>query len=119
MRMFVLAGVFCCLAMTAQAQNCHVPLIQTYDNQTVDGSMTVKAGTRCFIWLSSSMGPVATTTIVSPPSAGSATVSGMRITYVPRKGYTGPDRFTYSRTGQDRYARRSVKTVNVNVRVIP
>jgi hypothetical protein len=119
MRVFALAGAFCSIAMAAHAQNCHVPVISTPDNQTVEGRMTVKAGKRCSIFLRNSLGPVEATTVVSRPAAGSATVSGTRITYLPKAGYTGSDRFTYARTGQDRYGRRSVKTVNMNVRVIP
>jgi hypothetical protein len=119
MRVFVLAGAFCFIAATAEAQNCRVPTIRTFDNQTVDGRMTVKAGKRCTIFLRSSMGPVETTSIVGQPAAGSVTVRGTRVTYVPKAGYTGSDRFTYARTGQDRYGRRSVKTVNVNVQIIP
>ncbi|HEX2725114.1 MAG TPA: Ig-like domain-containing protein [Beijerinckiaceae bacterium] len=119
MRVVVLAAAFCLSAVAAQAQTCRVPTIRTFDNQTVDGQMTVKAGTRCNIFLQNSMGPVETTRIVSRPAAGSATVSGTRVTYVPRAGYTGPDRFTYARAGQDRYGRASVKTVNVHVQVIP
>ena len=119
MRLILLAWAFCCFAATAQAQNCSVPLIRTLDNQAVDGYMTVKAGKRCSILLRNSSGTVETTSLVRGPSAGSATAAGTRVTYVPRSGYTGPDRFTYSRGGQDRYGRPSVKTVNVNVTVVP
>ena len=121
MRLLALAAGFCCFAVNAEAQNCHVPYIRTLDNQAVDGYMTVKAGKTCSIRLRSSSGPVERTSIVSAPAAGAARVSGTRITYVPKSGYTGPDRFTYARAGHDRYGRPSVKTVNVNVnvRVIP
>ena len=119
MRVFVLAGAFCLFAAAAQAQTCRVPTIRTFDNQAVEGQMTVKAGKRCNISLRNSMGAVEATRIVNRPAAGTATVSGTRVTYVPKAGYTGPDRFTYARTGQDRYGRASVKTVNVNVQVIP
>jgi hypothetical protein len=119
MRVIVIAGAFCCTAFSAQAQTCSVPLIRTLDNQAVDGYMTVKAGKRCSIVLRHSSGTVETTSLVRAPSAGAATASGTRVTYMPRSGYTGPDRFTYSRGGQDRFGRPSVKTVNVNVTVVP
>ena len=119
MKLFITAGVFCCVSVAAQAQNCHVPYIRTLENQTVDGHMTVKAGKRCSIVLRNSMGPVQTTRITGGPSAGVATVRGMRVTYVPRSGYTGSDRFAYARAGQDRYGRPTVRTVNVNVSVVP
>jgi hypothetical protein len=119
MKASILAAALCCLSATAQAQNCHVPLIRTLDNQAVDGHMTVKAGKSCSIQLRFSSGAVETTRLVSRPAVGAARVSGTRITYVPRSGYTGSDRFTYARAGQDRYGRPSVKTVNVNVTVVP
>ena len=81
--------------------------------------MTVRAGKTCSIRLLNSPGPVQRTSLVSGPAAGAAKVSGTSITYVPRSGYTGPDRFTYARGGEDRYGRPSVKTVTVNVSVIP
>jgi hypothetical protein len=81
--------------------------------------MTVKTGKRCSIVLLNSLGPVQTTRLVGMPTMGSASVRGNRIIYVPRAGYTGQDLFTYARSGQDRYGRPSVKTVNVNVRVVP
>ena len=119
MRVLVLAAAFCCFASLVQARDCSVPLIRTLDNQTVDGYMTVKTGKRCNIFFQSSSGPVTRTSLVSAPSVGTAMVSGTRVTYVPRAGYTGPDRFTYARSGQDRYGRASVKTVVVNVTVTP
>ena len=119
MRSFITASVFCCVSVAAQAQNCHVPYIRTLENQTVDGYMTVKAGKRCSIVLRNSSGPVETTRITGGPSAGVATARGTRVTYIARSGYTGPDRFAYARTGQDRYGRSTVRTVNVNVRVVP
>ena len=119
MKSYLLAAALCCLSVSAQAQNCHVPYIRTLENQTVDGYMTVKAGKRCSIVLRNSSGPVQTTRIIGGPSAGVATARGMRITYVPRPGYTGSDRFAYARAGQDRYGRPTVRTVNVNVSVVP
>jgi hypothetical protein len=38
-------------------------------------------------------------TIASSPSHGTATASGLAITYVPNAGYSGPDSFTYTVTG--------------------
>ena len=119
MRVLAIAGAFCIMAATAHAQNCHVPLIRTLENQTVDGYMTVKSGKRCSIVLQYSSGPTTTTQLVAAPAVGKASVSGHRITYLPRPGYTGPDRFTYARSGQDRFGRPTVRTVNVNVTVAP
>jgi hypothetical protein len=48
-KIFGAACLLLAMAGSAGASNCSVPTIRTLDNQTVDGYMTVKSGTRCFI----------------------------------------------------------------------
>jgi hypothetical protein len=43
---------------------------------------------------------------------------GAHIFYASR-GYAGPDRFTFQGSGTDRFGRSVVRTVNVNVNVVP
>ena len=118
MKNFVLAGALCCLTSVAQAQTCHVPEFSALNDQTFDGYMTVKAGRRCSVVRQNSSGPM-TARIVSPPAYGTTSVSGSHITYASRPGYAGQDRFTFQDSGQDRYGRPTVRTINVHVRVVP
>ena len=119
MRVFVLAGAFCCSALTTQARNCYVPNFRVVDNQTGHGHMIVKSGARCSIARLSSTGPVTATRIVSRPMYGVASTRGAHIFYASRRGYVGPDRFTFQGSGQDRWGRSMVRTVNVHVQVVP
>ena len=120
MKAYLLGSAFLfCLATGAQAQNCHVPFFRALDNQTFDGHMTVKSGTRCSIARQNSSAAITTTRIVSPPAYGAASTRGAHIFYMSRPGYRGPDRFTFQGSGLDRYGRPVVRTVNVNVQVVP
>ena len=120
MKPYCLGGAFLLgLATHAQAQTCQVPFFPALDNQTFEGHMTVKSGTRCSIARQNSSAAITTTTIVSPPAHGAASTRGAHIFYDSRRGYTGPDRFTFQGSGQDRYGRPVVRTVNVNVSVVP
>ena len=120
MKPYLLGGAFLiCLATTAQAQNCHVPFFRALDNQTFDGHMTVKSGSRCSIARKNSSAAITSTRIVSPPGFGAASVRGSQIVYASRRGYSGPDRFTFQGSGSDRFGRPVLRTVNVTVRVVP
>ena len=116
MKPYLLGGAFLvCLATAAEAQNCHVPFFRALDNQTFDGHMTVKSGSRCSIARQNSSAAITSTRIVSPPAYGAASTRGAHIFYASRRGYAGPDRFTFQGSGTDRYGRPVVRTVNVNV----
>lgn len=116
MRLACLAAVLACLG-PAEARACTVPFIPTFDNQTVDGSMTVRSGQRCYMWLQRSPGPMTSVVIVNRPANGTLSTAGQRIVYASRPGFVGRDSFTYARHGRDRYGNRSVKTVRVAVTV--
>ena len=120
MKPYLLGGAFLvCLATSAEAQNCHVPTFRALDNQTFDGHMTVKSGTRCSIARQNSSAAITSMRIISPPAHGAASTGGAHIFYASRRGYAGPDRFTFQGSGTDRYGRPVVRTVNVNVNVVP
>jgi len=58
-------------------------------------------------------GTAASVAIGTPPSHGSATVSGTTITYQPTPGYAGPDSFTY--TASDAYQTTAAATVTIDI----
>lgn len=114
--LFVSAG----LSVEAKAaRNCSVPFIRTLENQTVNGTMTVKAGTRCSIIMQSSTGPMESLSIVAQPSHGALRASGNTVIYTPRKGYVGNDAFTYARSGLDTRNNKVKRTVSIAVEVTP
>src|SRR5512146_2925033 len=115
-RLFAAAFLLLVIAgpASAAAGDCSVPSIRTLDNQTVDGTMTVKSGKRCFIWLRYSHGPIFTAHIVTRPSHGSLSIdANNRIVYQPARNYTGSDSFTYARKGQDTRNNPITRTVRV------
>ena len=114
--LFVLVGLS---AEAEAARNCSVPGIRTLDNQTVNGTMTVKTGTRCSIILRSSGGPMESLSIVARPSHGAVRVSGNTVFYQPRKGFVGNDAFTYARSGMDTRNNKVKRTVSIAVDVTP
>jgi hypothetical protein len=99
---------------------CSVPFIRTFDNQAVDGRMTVSSGAACPIKLKYSAGPTYSAHIVQRPSQGTATVDGSnRIVYRSRPGFVGSDSFTYARSGEGRGGNAVRRTVRVAVTVTP
>jgi len=97
---------------------CSVPSIQTFNNQTVDGRLTVSSGDRCAIRLRHSFGPIHSAEIVQRPSNGTVVVEAPhRIVYRSRPGYVGNDSFTYARRGLDMRNNPVVRTVRISVRV--
>ena len=116
-------GVACVLlfALSAEASAlCSVPRISTFNNQAVDGHMTVNSGGTCRIKLRHSAGPTYGAHIVQRASNGSVTVDGSnRIVYRSRAGFVGSDSFTYARTGESRGGDAVTRTVRVSVRVVP
>jgi len=120
--MIRLVGCLCLwfLAIAAPAvaaSGCSVPFIRTFDNQTVQGTMYAVSGRRCSIILLRSRGPIYTTRVVAQPKNGRVAVSGNRIVYMSRTGYSGDDSFTYARQGMDTINRPITRTVEVNVKV--
>jgi hypothetical protein len=103
----------------SQTANCSVPYIKRLLGQTVEGRMTVRTGKQCRIWMDSSLGGILGTRIAQKASAGSATVSGQAVVYVPKGGYTGTDQFTYEREEMDRFGKKALSTVRISVTVIP
>jgi hypothetical protein len=113
-----------CLALMAccaeASTRCSVPRIQTFNNQAVDGHMTVNSGARCSIKLKHSAGPTYGAHIVQRASNGTVTVDGRnRIVYRSRAGYVGSDSFTYARTGESRVGNAVTRTVRIQVTVTP
>jgi hypothetical protein len=109
------------MAVEAEAaSSCSVPFIRTLNNQTVDGTMTMKAGKRCSITLARSSGPTFNVRIVAQPSHGSVRIQAPHyIFYQPRKGFVGSDSFTYARRGLDTRNNPITRTVRIAVTVTP
>jgi len=107
------------MAFSAEASaRCSVPRIATFENQTVDGHMTVSSGSPCSIKLKHSRGPTYGAHIVQRASNGSVTVDGRnRIVYRSRAGYVGSDSFAYARTGESRGGNAVTRSVRIQVNV--
>jgi Bacterial Ig domain len=105
---------------TEASARCSVPRISTFNNQTVDGHMTVSSGALCSIRLKSSSGPTYGAHIVQRASNGTVAVDGSnRVVYRSRPGYVGSDSFTYARTGESRVGDAVTRTVRISVTVTP
>jgi hypothetical protein len=96
---------------------CSVPLIRSLHNQTVDGTMSARSGKPCAIRLQYTSGTAESVGIAQRPSHGTVTTSGQSVIYVSRPGYMGPDNFTYTRHGRDKWGNRGAKTIRVAVTV--
>ncbi len=109
--------VACCTEASAR---CSVPYIPTFNNQTVDGAMTVSSGARCGIKLSRSRGPTYGAHIVQRASHGTVSVDGSnQIVYRSRPGYVGSDSFTYARTGESTGGAAVTRTVRIRANITP
>jgi Bacterial Ig domain len=109
--------IACCAEASAR---CSVPYIRTFNNQAVDGHMTVNSGARCSIRLKHSSGPTYGAHIVERASHGTVTVDGSnRVVYRSRAGYVGSDSFTSARTGESRVGAAVTRTVRISVTVTP
>jgi large repetitive protein len=108
-----------CIPFTAQAADCSVPNFQSFIGQTVNATMTVKAGKTCSVRLNSSMGGITETRIVNKPAHGAVSVNGTSVVYKPKPRYTGVDQFTYARDEVDRWGKSGAKTVVVMVTITP
>jgi outer membrane autotransporter protein len=64
-------------------------------------------------------GVVAGIAIVTPPTHGTATVTGTRVTYTPVRDYFGPDAFTYAAFNADGSSPAAPVTVNIGGRPDP
>jgi len=119
-RAVVLSCLFLLALGVETSARCSVPRISTFNNQTVDGRMTVNSGARCAIKLKHSRGPTYGAHIVQRASNGTVTVDGTnRIVYWSRPGYVGSDSFTYARTGESTGGDAVTRTVRVHVNVVP
>jgi hypothetical protein len=112
---------FVLIAVCAEASaRCSVPRIHAFNDQSVDGHMTVNSGARCSIKLKHSRGPTYGAHIVQRAANGTVTVDGRnRIVYRSRSGYVGSDSFTYARTGESRGGDAVTRTVRIQVNVTP
>ncbi len=119
--MIKVLGVICLVLAAGSvdaAARCSVPRISTFDNETVNGRMTVSSGAECRIVMKHSRGPTYSAHIVDRPSHGTATVaSGNRIVYRSRPGYVGSDSFAYARRGETHAGAPTTRTVRISVNV--
>ncbi len=109
-----LTFIACCAEASARCSGLGV---YTFDNQAVDGHMTVNSGAPCAIRLVHSRGPIYGSHIVQRASNGTVTVDGNRIVYRSRAGYVGSDSFTYARTGENMVGDAVTRTVRIRVTV--
>ncbi len=58
-------------------------------------------------------GPATSVNVASPPAHGTATASGMVVTYTPATGYNGADSFTYTATGPGGTSSATTVTITV------
>ncbi|KSB89962.1 hypothetical protein AS593_00360 [Caulobacter vibrioides] len=64
-------------------------------------------------------GPISTIAVASAPANGTATVSGLQVTYVPAANFFGTDTFTYTATGDGGTGGPATVTVTVNPLAVP
>jgi hypothetical protein len=107
------------LLPVASQASCLQPGPNRMLGQTVERQVVVKAGRYCRIHIGYSDGGVIDTRIVAKPSVGGLSAEGQAVTYTAKKGYSGSDSFTYERDELDRYGRKDVARVKVNVQVTP
>ena len=113
-------ALLCCLSTAVQAKNCHVPGFRGVDNGMAVGYMTVKSGTVCGVARLGGDGMrVLATRIVGSPRAGRVGLTPTAVRYVPRPGYVGPDTFAFQNQGQNRFGQATVRTIQVQVNVVP
>jgi hypothetical protein len=79
--------------------------------------MSARSGKPCAIRLQYTSGTAESVGIAQRPSHGTVTTSGQSVIYVSRPGYMGPDNFTYTRHGRDKWGNRGAKTIRVAVTV--
>jgi Big-like domain-containing protein len=114
------AGSCWLMGISGASAKCDVPHIRTLPDQTVDGFMSLRAGERCSIKMTSSLGPTESAEIVQRPANGTVAVDGRnRIVYRPRSGFTGSDTFTYARKGLTPRGVPATRTVRIAVTVTP
>lgn len=83
-----------------------------------NGSVNVFSGSTSAIFLSAYVsGIYSSASIVSPPSKGTATLSGTTVSYTPNPGYLGTDSFTYNATGVG--GTSGTATISLNIVAIP
>lgn len=84
-------------------------------------TLTVQASTPTTLDLAAIIGGTGTLSvrITAPPSHGTTSVAGTRVTYTPAAGYLGPDAFSYDVTGDTGTSPPAVVTVSVLARPDP
>ena len=112
-------ALFAGSAALGETRNCEVPQFHTADNATVPGRMFVRTGKSCTVSMGMGIGGVQNAQMVKMPERGTVAVGAYRVIYTPHKGYTGTDRFVYSRENVDRWGRASTRTVDMTVTVLP
>jgi hypothetical protein len=116
-------GIACLMLIALSveaAARCSVPVIRTFENQTVDGRMWASSGKPCTIRFLSSSGPIHRVEIVQRPTNGSVQVGGiLSLIYKSRPGFVGSDSFTYARHGLTKGGAPTTRTVRVAVTVEP
>lgn len=117
-----LAGLVAGLALSAATPafaECRVPTIPTADNQTVQGQMTTTSNAWCSIGMGTGAAGIADPAVLKKPKNGEVVLKGFRVYYRSKKGFTGTDSFTYTRTQMDRYGNSAKRTVEMIVTVVP
>jgi hypothetical protein len=113
----IVVGLMMWMPSASAASRCEVPLIRSFDNQTVSGTMYAVSGKPCGIVIQYTGGPMHSAEVVQNASNGRATASGQKITYISRTGFVGEDHFTYVRRGLNNRNEPVVRTVNITVEV--
>jgi hypothetical protein len=111
--MIKIALTFCILiagtAFSHAASHCTVPFVKFIPGVTNTGYMWVKSGKSCKITVSNSLGGATQgPEVKQKPSNGTLTVSGLGLTYTPKAGFVGKDRFEYLRHNLDHRTNKPV-----------
>jgi hypothetical protein len=100
------------------AASCSPP-IRFLHNQTVERTMTVRAGKKCSLSLARSSGPTYGVSIVERPRHGTVMVEAPhRVIYRASAGYVGQDSFSYARKGLDTRNNPVTSTIKVAVSIL-
>jgi large repetitive protein len=86
----------------------------------VNDTATVNANASVVIPVTANdTGPISTIAVATAPTNGTATVSGLEVTYVPAANFFGTDTFTYTATGDGGTSGPATVTVTVNPLAVP
>jgi hypothetical protein len=108
------------LANSAQADCKGPPFYIPGNLAEIEVPLTVKAGTDCiFNNVSGVPGALNEVKITLAPKNGRAGVENLRPFYIPKRGYQGPDEFTYTLIGTDQYGGPIRVSIKRKVSVVP